>query len=195
MTRNKVVRIALAFVCLAAFALPLAGQQVKSSPGIPGYLDPQTGSFKPAAALPAVEANTAAVVYTHGTLVFNFTITVASTFPSGTNIYCTASALTYSAAALAAGGEIMESATVAATRGAGSAAGTATCRVTIPYSWNEAQAGSTVNLSFGIDAVGPAGTLITNSGAASTRSTSHPIGSIPLPAVGATTTETITATI
>jgi hypothetical protein len=192
MIRNTVVRIALALVCLATLALPLAGQQAKTAPGIPGYLDPQTGSFKPApAALHAVEDNAAAVVYKHGTLVFNFTITVASTLPASSTIYCTGTAETYNYTTNA--GMIMETATVTATRNNG----TASCKVTIPYSWNEALAGSTVNLSYAINALTSTGTgtVIFATGSGAARSSSQSIGSIPLPAVGATTTETITATI
>ena len=75
----KVVKLALAFACLLALALPAFGQQADESfgRGIPGYLDPSTGAFK---VMPSAggEANPDAVTTVGGKIVTTFTINVQS---------------------------------------------------------------------------------------------------------------------
>lgn len=118
-----------------------------------------------------------------GKFVYNFTITVKSTLPVADVIVCNGTASFFDTS----GKTIEESASVAAAR----AGGTATCSVTIPYSWALA-GGSTdmVSLAYTISVPEP-GTGM----ALPQRLSTQGIASIHVPANGSTTTETIAATI
>jgi hypothetical protein len=150
---------------------------------IAGYLDPGTGAFRPI--FPKSGVNPRAepdVTPTTGKLVFDFNITVSSSFPAGEVISCSVIASVYD---FTNNVDIAESAGAAATVSGSKA----TCTVTIPYSWPLADPGSeTVGLSYEILAT-PA------NGASLTRYSTRTLASIPVPATGATTTQTINARI
>jgi len=128
-----------------------------------------------------------AVTFT-GKLVFSFTITVTSSLPASDTIACEASAEVDDLGANGQGPVISETAAVAATRGS-----TTTCTVTIPYSWSLINSTTDmVQLSYIITA--PAASSAGTTGLPF-RASSKSFSSIKVPATGATTTETIKATI
>jgi hypothetical protein len=120
-----------------------------------------------------------------GTFIFTFTINIAGTIDSAAKIGCIADA---SLAEQKTFNTLDEEASSIATR----SGSTATCTVTIPYSWNLATPGSDkVILSYTVEA--PVNTNdITMLRQRMSRQT---IGRIPVPPNGSTTNETITATI
>jgi hypothetical protein len=121
-----------------------------------------------------------------GTFVIKFTITVKSAIPTSTPIVCTANASVFeqNPSTFAITNDIEESADIGATRGAG----TASCTVTIPYSWLISfPATDTVTLSYILAAQGSTAT-------SASRNSSQYIAVIPIPKSGTTTNETITAT-
>jgi hypothetical protein len=162
----------------------LWSQNTPAANGIRGYLDPRTGIFH-AMPLPDLqEADVPPPAATGGKFVFNFTITVSSNLGSTAKILCEASALTEDAASA---NLITETASVTATR----SGSTATCTVNIPYSWNLLSASTDkVSLSYQI-----IGGVPTTTVPLATRSSGQSLKQIAVPANGATTTETITATI
>lgn len=124
-----------------------------------------------------------------GKLVFSFTITIQSSIPSSSNIACEASAEIDDAGAGGQGPLITEAAAVAATR----SGTTATCTVNVPYAWNLLNSSTDkVQLSYVISA--PSSAFSGTSGLPARISTNI-FGTIKVPANGATTTQTIKATI
>jgi hypothetical protein len=122
---------------------------------------------------------------TTGTFIFTFTITLGESIPGSDKIGCTANA---NFIEKASENQIAESAGQLATR----SGSTATCIVTMPYSWNLATPGSDkVNLSYVIE------TPVETGGNAllRLRSSRQTIGTIAVPPNGSTTNETITTTI
>jgi hypothetical protein len=118
-----------------------------------------------------------------GTFVFNFNITIASNISTSTTIAC-GGILTVSGDA--ATPSIYESQNANATR----SGNTATCTFTIPYSWNLATPTTDkVSITWAIEA--PAFMY----GIVPYRSSQDRLPDISVPANGATTTETINATI
>jgi hypothetical protein len=150
--------------------------------GILGYLDPKTGAFRPLPQNPAEddEAVTPAAATT-GKFVFVFTITIASTSLATDTIICTANTNVFES------GLFLESASAkAAVKGS-----TATCAVTIPYSWPLKSASTdTVSLRYEVIASGAA-----TAGGLPNRISSQSLPTIKVPANGATTTENIASTI
>jgi hypothetical protein len=120
-----------------------------------------------------------------GKLVFTFTITVASTNLTGDTVVCNAVASLDDS--IATGGTIItESASVGVKE-----ASTVSCTVTIPYSWTLATMSTDkVSLSYTISTIGATATTVVPN-----RTSSHSLGSISVPASGATTTHAIKATI
>jgi len=92
-----------------------------------GYQDPDTGVFH---AVKRALPDAATTTTLNGILEVTFNLTVKSTFPSGTKIYCEA--------VFNVSSEVITGATVAAAdygeTGIGTASGN-TCTVKIPYSW------------------------------------------------------------
>jgi hypothetical protein len=124
-----------------------------------------------------------------GKLVFNFTITVDSTFATTTPIYCEVGASLADDAVSATGREITESAAATATR----TGSTAKCTVTIPYSWSLVTPSTDiVFLSYTIIAANVSTTSIPT---VALRTTGQSLPSIPVPANETTTTQSIAATI
>jgi hypothetical protein len=183
-------------VFVLAFATMLAGTAWSqsanpgSSPEILGYLNPGNNSFRPM--FMQSIGNPAVVTTVTGKIVTNFTITVASVLPSTTPIECNVTATVSDMSTsppFTLANEILEQASVIATRNGATAA---KCTVTIPYSWNLANKSTDkVNLAYSIFAASTS----TAAGTLANRTSSQFIAVIPIPATGATTTETVKATI
>ena len=188
--RLKICQIILVCVFLAGVSQVVwghaAGVQTNAgAPGILGHLDPRTGAFTPLQQ--TAEADLAALILTApttGKFVFSFTITIASTNLGSDAIACEANVTALDTS----GHTFTETASVAATK----SGTTATCTVTIPYSWIlSTPTVDMVSLAYTISAVNTAAA----SGGQPTRISSQTLGTIKVPATGLTTTETLKATI
>ena len=167
---------ALAFTC-SAWAQEKHSST--TSHGIMGYLDPKTGAFKPLAQSGG-NPDTTFTTFT-GEFVFKFTVTIKSSIPTSTPIDCEAQADVFDESGVSHD----ETAEVVASR----SGSTATCTVTIPYSWALSTASSDgVSLSYNVDAAGGTTGEID-------RESDNSLVSIKVPANGATTTETVAVTI
>jgi hypothetical protein len=130
----------------------------------------------------------AAVTFT-GKLVFSISITIQSTLPTTDAIACEGAASLDDVGAAGSGQLIEEIAAVQATR----SGSTATCTVTIPYSWALLNSATDqVQLTYTISV--PSNGVVGATGLPARVSTKG-FASIKVPATGATTTETIKATI
>lgn len=183
---RKLTTLALLFACLLGMNLSLWGQNAAAAHGILGYLDPKTGAFHTLPPPEAQDAPPVTLTTFAGKFVANFTITVSSTIASTTKLSCTLNAQVLDTAT---GNIIEESAASAVARGSGT---TVACTVNLPYSWSLGS-GSTdkVSLTWGIQAP----VAFTVSTEFPMRLSTQSLGSISVPANGATTTETIAATI
>ena len=182
----KITKLFCTIVCLLGLVAVSFAQNIESkkTPGIMGYLDPRTGAFH---SMPAVDSGSPDVplAATTGKFVVSFTITVASTIAATAKIACISTA---SLVDVTTSNFIEEEAAVVATR----SGTTATCTVNIPYSWNLGSASSDkVTLTYSIQAPVEASATTQFPQRLSTQS----IGTISVPANGATTNETVTATI
>ena len=187
---HKLWTLSLPFVCLLGISVPLWGQDVGAEHGIRGYVDPRTRIFHPLPQAQDADVKPAAATSVTGKFVFNFTITVDSTIASTNQITCFAGA---SVNDTVAPNNVLEAAAVTVPRGSGS---TVTCTVTIPYSWKLGSASTdTVSLSYSVISPTSIGILLNSMSAYPQRLGSQKIGTIKVPANGATTTETITATM
>src|SRR5882724_6319915 len=179
--------LALLFVSLASISTLAQTSSAVQAPtrGIPGTFDPKTSLFTPTPAVMASNDTIAAAAAVFGgKLTFNFTITVTSALPAADVITCTAEA---SVLDVAAGNPIIEEAETKATR----SGTTATCAVTIPYSWSLTSA-STDRMSLSY-VIGGTGTTVAT--ALPSRLSSQGLGSFAIPANGTTSTFTVKATI
>ena len=173
--------------CMVGVAQPALSQNGAATHGVPGYLDPQTGVFKPLIQRPVEEADAAAIAPTTGTLTFTITITVKSTNLGTDKIVCSANASTSEAIPPSGFRSIEENASVAAT-GTGS---TRTCIVTIPYSWPLSTAKTdTITLLYNVSAIGAA-----SGGGVPLRLSTQTLPSIKVPANGAATPIAVESTI
>jgi hypothetical protein len=189
--RVKLSTLSLLVACFLGINLSLWGQNAPTVPGIRGYMDPKTGIFHsipdPPTNAQISEADSRVTTFT-GKFVFNFTITVNSTIASTSQIGCFASISTNDATNL---NNVADAAAVAVTRGSGT---TVKCTVTIPYSWKLGNsAADMVHLSYSIGS--PLELGIATPAAYPNREGAQSIGTIKVPLNGATTTETITATM
>ena len=180
-------RAALVCCFLITVVSAVWGQRTLRSgiPGGVGYIDPVTGEFRSVIVNPDVDANTlAATAPLTGKFVFNFTITIQSTIPTTSALLCRATVSTADVGSLASHSE---SADVTATR----SGATAKCTVTLPYSWLlSTVTQDRVSIEYGVNT---AGSL--TPGAVSSRFSEHGLGSIAVPASGATTIETVAITM
>lgn len=180
----RINKILVVSMCVAACALTAWSQNTnRAASGIPGYLNPQTGAFSPMRT-PSDEVNPPAGMPFTGKFVVNFTITIASTLSNTDVISCGVETLTLDNSS---GFSFIEEATVAATRSGSSA----TCTVTLPYSWTlVSQPTDMVQLTFSLVApASTAGPRLPN------RLSTQTFAMIKVPANGATTTFTLTPTI
>jgi len=127
----RITRLLLICLC-CLIAVPAVWGQAGNSqakPGILGYLDPQTGAFRPVPQVVAGEGEEPTLTTYTGTINVTITITVKS---SGlTDFTCTANTTVLDNVSSGAPTVYNESDDVAAT-GSGS---TRTCTLKIPYSW------------------------------------------------------------
>lgn len=183
------IAAAVASIALPAFANPVVEGANRV---VPGTYDPITKTIRPLT-LPVSSALTpeaAGPTFT-GKFVTKFTINVASAFPTNYPIECDVEATGFDGLSTSTPAFYFEAAATTATR---VSATSATCTVTIPYSWPNIRtaASDTVALSYFIIAT----TAPTSAGIANfVRESSQAIGTIKLPASGTTTTETVNATI
>jgi hypothetical protein len=176
----KAVIAVFVFACLGLTSAAWGQAPTPSRPahGIPGYLDPKTGTFKPLILLEDL-GGPAATAPTTGKLVFTFTVTISSTTLTTAAVSCTLEAYV-----IGATDNYIESAAAAAT-GTGASR---TCTVTLPYSWILTTAATdTISLSYDVEAIN------TTSGAY--RDSAHSPAAIKVPATGTTTTETYAVTL
>jgi hypothetical protein len=170
--------------------------QTKQSQGIPGYLDSKTGVFS-AVSNPQSdpgEASAVTPVTTEGRFEFNFKITLLSKIPTATKIVCAAEIQVIGDSASSS---IDEVAAALATRSvppptASTDPGTVTFTAYIPHSWKLGSS-STDNVILIYEIEAPVET--TPGSTVPFRGSKQTFGSIRVPANGAITTETITATI
>lgn len=172
--------------CFLGLNISLWSQSIPAVNGIRGYLDPRTGIFHSMPHPPQQDAEASAPPTTFGgKFVFSFTITISSSLSSTAKIACAATASLEDTSTL---NFIVETAEVLATR----SGSTATCTVNIPYSWNLGSSSTDrVSLTYQIIAPVEASATTILPG----RMSEQGLGTISVPANGATTTETITATI
>jgi hypothetical protein len=115
--------------------------------GIPGYLDPRTGTFTTKAqSVPGNQEGALDPTLTnyYGTYVITLTITISSNISTSDVIVCTASLSTDDPG----GGLFSEDAAAVASR----SGNTATCKVVIPYSWFLTTPGTDlVSIDYGAD--------------------------------------------
>lgn len=158
--------------------------------GIPGYLNPRTGGFHPLPQVDDQAIEAPAATTFGGKFVVNFTITVSSAIASTNKIGCNVGVSLEDGLATTSPNFINETAGTAVTRGTGT---TVTCSVTIPYSWKlTSSTTDSVSITYSIDSPVE---ISTAAGEYPTRSSSQTIATIKVPLNGATTTETVTATI
>src|SRR6202171_5029291 len=126
----RITKLLLFCICFVMIASASWGQTANrpGKPGILGYFDPQTGTFRPVPSAAEGDSDLAAATTFTGTITVTLTITLKTT--GLTNITCTETvsvldALTTSLRIFS------ESNSVLAT-GTGT---TRTCKLSIPYSW------------------------------------------------------------
>lgn len=134
----------------------------------------------------------AAVTPTTGKFVFTFTVTVSSTVPKNGVVVCTA---------IASVNEASQSIQQTAIGIVAPSAGKATCTATMPYSWALATASSDkvvlsykVEVDYGYEFTASNGTA-NSVQLASTDKVTEDLATIPVPLNGATTKESVSATI
>jgi hypothetical protein len=186
MKHDQIVRILVVCFAFSTLALPALGQRTVRTPahGVPGTLDPKTGvftAFAPAVAQDAETAGLTATTFT-GKLVLNIAITISSALPTTDTISCEGNA-TVVDNAVGGGNFLFETGAINATR----TGSTATCTVTIPYSWPLVTASSDMmTLTY---------TVTSNPAVSPWRNSSQGLGTFKIPASGTTTTLAVKSTI
>lgn len=168
-------------VLLALGSLPAHAQQAEAK-GIPGYLDMRTGQFT--AVIPRAAAPEATTVTANGTIKMNFTITLKSSLPDTAGVDCSG---TVSVSDYLASYSYTDTKTSKGTR----TGTTATCSVSIPYSWVLPDRDQTISLNYVVGVTG----LTDNSSTKNRTASSYSQPSLPLPANGATTTKNYNVTL
>jgi hypothetical protein len=177
----KISKLLLICICCLIAAPAVWGQAANSQAhhGILGYLDPQTGAFRPAA--PAAEdaaAEPPPVATFTGTL--NLTITVTIKSVGITSVFCSMNTSVTDAPTTISPRFFDESNSVTAS-GTGT---TRTCKLSIPYSWALAtQSSDSMVTSYSVT-----GTPTTTTALPNRNSTLSPYNSTKVPATGTTTT-------
>jgi len=148
-------KMVLVCICLLGLTQPARSQQTEGSQkkegaaeqGIPGYLDPRTGAFKPMAKAPLEESDIE-VTSTAGDFKVTYNITVKSSIPSTAPVLCTFETFVSD---IGSGLTMSDTMTVAAT-GSGSSR---SCSLDMFYSWPLSTPGNDmVTLSYSVDATG-----------------------------------------
>jgi hypothetical protein len=171
-------RSILVGLCLFGLSLTAWGQNVNrpAGSGILGYLDPQTGTFRP---VPLVTDNGSEdappVAPTFGKVVLNLKATLQTTFPTGETFSCGLSASTFESSGLSFTDSYQVAATVSGS--------TLTCTVTLPYYWALISRGSdTMTVSYSVTGVNGAPSGLP------TRLAEHGVANLIVPVSGTTTT-------
>ena len=194
MQKQNVVLALLVVLHLVSAPLGFAqlGTQTPTSHRTLGYYNSDTGLFEPLRSA-TQDISGASVTPTTGTLVYKFTITLKSPLPKNALVICSA------------GGSVIETTYSADEQGFGIATlesgDTYACSVSMPYSWQlhtpstdkivlscKAQTYEAIRVTA---ANGTGTTVISTAG----RASSQTIAEIPVPADGATTTETVSVTL
>jgi hypothetical protein len=182
----KKLLVVLGACALIAIAVPLLSQNPRSAlvRGIYGHWDPNTGIFTPIHQASAVAEGEEPPTTTYtGKIVVNFTLTITSAIPTTDTIACNVNLDVVDTT-----GSITDSLSTSATR----SGSTATCSVTIPYSWNITTTADDVYITYDVSA--PPQPLVSTS-AFPRRYSGRPVATITVPANGATTTYTVTDTL
>lgn len=128
---------------LCLFGLLATGWSQNSTntitPGIPGFLDPQTGSFKPMLPVEGSGIDLANTSQTGGKIVLTLTATLTTSFPTTESFSC---GLNATVADVASGLTFSDTIFVAAKRNGS----TLSCAVTLPYGWDLASPTSDIML-------------------------------------------------
>ena len=180
----RITKLCLICMCCVMVATAVWGQTATApaKPGILGYLDPHTGTFRPVPSAAEEDPDAAPPTTVGGTV--NLTITITLKTTGLTNITCSEGVSVVDGTTSPR--VLDESNTVAAT-GAGN---TRTCKLSIPYSWSlTTQSTDTMNTSYSV--FGLTGT----SGLPQRTSTLTPADVRKVPANGTTTTLTASATL
>jgi hypothetical protein len=189
MNRNQISGVTFVCICFALLAQPAWGQFRTQNRALPGHFNNGTVKPTPNAIEDNPDVGQAALTTFGGTFVFKITITVKSTNLGTDTIACSAGVgvIDQNPTTFVVTGTWEEGAAVAATR----SGSTATCTVTIPYSWSLANGTTdTVNPDYAIEVPGAAANPPLPS-----RFNSHSLSSMHVPANGTTTTITVAATI
>lgn len=187
---QKLFTLVFSFACFLGMTLSLWGQNAATTHGIPGYLNPRTGAFHPTQQVDDQAVEPPAATTFGGKIVVNFTITVSSAIASTNKIGCNVGAALEDGIGTTTTNFIEEEAGTAVTRGT---ATTVTCSVTIPYSWKLTTSTlDSVSISYTISSPVEFSTAAAEY---PLRTSSQSIVTIKVPLNGATTTETVTATI
>ena len=125
------------FVCICVVGVALIGWgqhrtdaiPANGNHGIPGFLDPQHGTFTTRVQSPSTEGEpTPTVTEVAGTFNINLSITVSSPFPSGAVIACFGSVSVYNDS----NSSVEEDAQAV---GSAPKSGSSTCNLSMPYAW------------------------------------------------------------
>jgi hypothetical protein len=165
-------------LCLFGLSIAAWSQNVNSSsvPGIPGYLDPRNGTFKPmprVTDLGVASGAPASLTVYNGFFGLSLVAYVYSALPGTETYSCTLSATVYDTGTQMS---FTETATVAATKSGPHVS----CSVTIPYYWKLSSNTDVVSLSYQVNATNGAGGL-------PLRMADHSLPSITVPSPGGTT--------
>lgn len=184
--------VRLACACLASvLAVPAFAQNATAKPAKP---EPDTATTRKRTVVDEAAAITAATVTpTTGTFVAKFTIKLATAVPSGSEVLCAlnTSVVEDNTTTYTVNNEIYDTKTAKATV----SGSTATCSISLPYSWYLSTPSSdTASLTYYLYIINSTAT----NQAGETRTSSQFVpgaGAIKIPANGSTTTYTISATI
>lgn len=182
----RVTKLLWLCMCCVIVVPTVWGQvaSVPAKPGILGYLDAQTGAFRPIPAAVEDGAEALALTTFGGTITVTLTITVKSV--GITSIMCSAIVAVEDGATLGSPRSFAESNAVAAT-GTGSAR---KCVLTIPYSWALAtQSSDSMSTTYTVSGTGATNGLPQRSSSLS------PLDTRKVPITGTNTALTATVTI
>lgn len=182
----KTRKVLFAAIFLLSAVRPAWSQSINPAPGpvIFGYLNSRTNMFRPLSLSSVTSPQ--AISSATGKIVVSFSITIQSAIATTTPISCDVNPNFYDANGTTnvIAGYIVEDAAVTASR----TGSTATCTVTIPYSWNLSfRSMDQVEIDYTISAVPTSGLP--------RRTSQQTIAIINIPANGATTSFSVKTTI
>jgi len=182
----RITKLLLICMCCLIVSPAVWGQasRMPSKPGILGYLDPNTGAFRPVPPASEEGPDPAAATTFTGTITVTLTITLKTA--GLTNVICSADTFVFDSPATG-GRSYTESDTVAA---GPLVNGKRTCTLTIPYAWGLfTQSGDSMQTSYFVS--GSAGTT----GLPQRSSSLTPLDTRKVPANGTITALTANVTL